>query len=30
MAKGVVYFGGEGRLIVRSLDSLESTVIDGL
>ena len=26
----VVYFGGEGRLIVRSLDSLESTVIDGL
>jgi len=28
--KRVVYFGGEGRLIVRSLDSLESTVIDGL
>ena len=26
----VVYFGGEGRLIVRSLDSRESTVIDGL
>ena len=28
--KRVVYFGGEGRLIVRSLDSLESTVIDSL
>ena len=28
--KRVAYFGGEGRLIVRSLDSLESTVIDGL
>ena len=28
--KRIVYLGGEGRLIVRSLDSLESTVIDGL
>jgi len=28
--KRIVYFGGEGRLIVRSIDSLESTVIDGL
>jgi serine/threonine-protein kinase len=29
-ARRVVYLGGGGKLIVRSLDSLDSTVIDGL